>query len=467
MDLKQRILSRLPSVDECLKSPYGQGWVESYPRRVILRSIREIIEEKRREILNGGDPDLSIDVLAMEIEERIKRHSSFRLRPVINATGVIVHTNLGRSILSERAIDNIVNIAGNYSNLEYDIEQGKRGKRYSHLRDILLELTGAEDAIVVNNNASAVLLCLNTFAKDREVVVSRGELVEIGGSFRIPEVMRSSGAILREVGTTNKTHLSDYRDALCGDTALLLKVHQSNYRIIGFTEEVSIDELVRLAGEFKVPIMADLGSGCMIDLRKYGIYGEPTVQEVIRAGVDIVCFSGDKLLGGPQAGIILGRGRMIQRILKNPLLRALRVDKMTIAALEATFMQYLDEEKAIKEIPTIRMLIQPVDEIKGRAKRLYNLLRRQGVLKADIQVLRETSRAGGGALPEIEVPTFVVSIRPEGLSVNTLEKRLRYGRPPVITRIKGDRLLLDMRTVNDRELKILYRCIVSAITTNE
>lgn len=457
----------MPSVDECLKSPYGQGWAGSYPRRIVLRSIREVIEEKRREILSGNDPDLSIDVLAMEIEERIRRHSSFRLQPVINATGVIVHTNLGRSILSERAIENIVDVARSYSNLEYNIEQGKRGERYSHLREILVELTGAEDGIVVNNNASAVLLCLNTFAKDREVIVSRGELVEIGGSFRIPEVMRSSGAILREVGTTNKTHLRDYRDAFCGDTALLLKVHQSNYRVVGFTEEVSIDELVRLAGEFKVPVMADLGSGCMIDLKRYGIYGEPTVQEVIKAGVDIVCFSGDKLLGGPQAGIILGRGWMIQKIRKNPLLRALRVDKMTIAALEATFMQYLDEEGAIKEIPTMRMLLQPVGYIRRRARRLYSLLKRHEGLKADIQIIQETSRAGGGALPEIEVPTFAVSIKPQGLTVNALEKRLRHGRPPVITRIRGDRLLLDMRTVNNNELKILGECIVSALTRQQ
>jgi L-seryl-tRNA(Ser) seleniumtransferase len=464
MDTKHQRLSSLPSVDECLKSTYAQSWISSYPRRIVLRSIREVLEKKRIEILNGLNPDISIDALAREIEGRVIAYSSYKLVPVINATGVIVHTNLGRSILSEKAIENVISIAGCYSNLEYDIGQGKRGERYSHLRDILRELTGAEDGIVVNNNASAVLLCLNTFAKDREVIVSRGELVEIGGSFRIPEVMRSSGAILREVGTTNKTHLNDYRDALCGNTALMLKVHQSNYRVIGFTEEVSISALVRLAGEFKIPVMADLGSGCMIDLKKYGIYDEPTVQDVIKAGVDIVCFSGDKLLGGPQSGIILGRRRMIQKIRKNPLLRALRVDKMTIAALEATFMQYLDEGEVFREIPTVRMLLQAAEDIKRRAKRLYSLLKKQASLKADIQVVSETSRAGGGALPEVELPTFVVSIKPVDVSVNTLERGLRDGKPPVITRIKDDRLLFDMRTVNNRELKILVECIVSALT---
>jgi len=461
MDIKHQRLSSLPSVDECLKSIYGQRWADSYPRRVVLRSIREVIEERRKEILSGKNPDLSIDMLAMEIERRIRRYSSYSLLPVINATGVIVHTNLGRSILSERAIENILSISGGYSNLEYEIEQGRRGERYSHLKEILRELTGAEDSIVVNNNASAVFLCLNTFAKDREVIVSRGELVEIGGSFRIPEVMRSSGTILREVGTTNKTHLKDYRDALCGNTALILKIHQSNYRVIGFAEEVPIEALVRLGEEFNLPVMFDLGSGCMIDLNKYGIHGEPMVQDIIKTGVDIVCFSGDKLLGGPQAGIIIGKEKMIQRIRRNPLLRALRVDKMTIAALEATFMQYLDEERVIKEIPTVRMLLQPLEDIKRRAKRLYYLLKKQASLKADIRVVQETSRAGGGALPEIELPTYVVSIKPMEFTVNHLEKRLRHESPPVIARIKEDRLLFDVRTINDRELKILVKCIVS------
>ncbi len=462
MNIKQQRLSQIPSVDECLKSTYGQRWIQSYPKRVILRSIREVLEEKRKKILNGLNPEVSIDSVVHEIEERIQVLSSYRLISLINATGVIVHTNLGRSILSDKAIENVINVARGYTNLEYDLHRGMRGERYSHLRDILKELSGAEDGIVVNNNAAAVLLCLNTFARDREVVVSRGELVEIGGLFRIPEVMRSSGAILTEVGTTNKTRLSDYRDALCGNTALLLKVHQSNYKVIGFTEEVTLEGLVELAREFKIPVMADLGSGCMIDLKKYGIYGEPTVQDVIRAGVDIVCFSGDKLLGGPQAGIILGRQWMVQKIRKNPLLRALRVDKMTIAALEATFMPYLDEDRAIREIPAIRMLAQPVEDIRRRARRLCSSLKKHISRHAEIQVVSEISRAGGGALPETDLPSFVVSIKPISISVNRLESRLRHGEIPVIARIKDDALLLDMRTVQDRELKSLIGCLISA-----
>lgn len=464
MNIKQQQLSRIPSVDEFLKSQYGDRWLISYPRRIVISSIRRVLQEKRNEILNGLNPDILIDTLAHEIESMINRRLSYQLTPVINATGVIIHTNLGRSILSERAIENAMFVAKNYSNLEYDLKMGRRGERYSHLKDILTELSGAEDGIVVNNNAAAVLLCLNTFARDREVVVSRGELVEIGGSFRIPEVMRSSGAILREVGTTNKTHLSDYRNALCGNTALLLKVHQSNYRVIGFTDEVTIDALVSLAREFKIPLMVDLGSGCMIDLKRYGIHGEPTVQDVIKAGADIVCFSGDKLLGGPQAGIILGREWMLKKIKKNPLLRALRVDKMTISALEATFMQYLDEERAIKEIPTLRMLTESSDIIRGRARRLYNLLNREISEYAEIKIVSETSRAGGGALPEIDLPTFVVSLRPLNMSVNTLEEKLRHGETPVIARIKEEMLLFDMRTVNNSELKRLSECIVFVFT---
>ncbi len=465
MNIKQQRLSQIPSVDECLKSSHGQRWLESHPRRIVLNSIRETLEEKRKEILKGLNPDVSIDSIVHEIEDRIRSFSSYRLIHVINATGVIIHTNLGRSLLSERAIENVINVARSYSNLEYDLKNGRRGERYSHLKDILIELFGVEDGLVVNNNAAAVLLCLNTFAKDREVIVSRGELVEIGGSFRIPEVMRSSGAILREVGTTNKTHLRDYRDALCGNTALLLKVHQSNYKVVGFTEEVTFESLARLAREFKIPLMADLGSGCVIDLKRYSIYGEPTVQDIIRSGVDIVCFSGDKLLGGPQAGIILGRQWMIQKIRKNPLLRALRVDKMTIAALEATLMEYIDEEMAINKIPTVRMLTESQDIIKKRAKRVYNSLKKVISDHARMEIIMDQSRAGGGSLPEVDFMTFAVSIKPLNISVNELEKRLRLGSPPVIARIKEGALLIDVRTVGGNEIKSLINCIKTALAS--
>lgn len=462
MEIKQKKLSKIPSVDELLKSPYGQRWLESYQRKIVIRAIREVLEARRKGIIKGLTPELSIDAITTDVEQKIKELSAYKLKTLINATGVVIHTNLGRAILSDNAIENIRRVSGSYTNLEYELFQGKRGERYSHIKDILKELSGAEDAIVVNNNAAAVLLCLNTFAKDRDVIVSRGELVEIGGSFRIPEVMKSSGAILREVGTTNKTHLSDYKNALSGNTALLLKVHQSNYKVIGFTEEVTIEGLIKLGREYRVPIMADLGSGCMIDLQKYGIHGEPTVQSIIKTGVDIVTFSGDKLLGGPQAGIIIGREKMMQKIMKNSLLRAIRMDKLTLASLEATLMQYLEEEKAVREIPTLRMLTQPLDIIKRRSKKIHNFLKKSISNQAKTEVIRDQSRAGGGSLPEVDFPTFVVSIKPSGISVNILEKRLRLGEPPVIARIKEDALLIDARTIQDIEVRALVNCIISA-----
>ncbi|HDZ84211.1 MAG TPA: L-seryl-tRNA(Sec) selenium transferase, partial [Nitrospirae bacterium] len=350
---KQKLLSKIPSVDELVKNPRGEKWLKRHPRRTVLKAIRTVLDAKRKEILKQGlAGELPIDQISSDIGKEISRLAAYRLKPLINASGVVIHTNLGRAVLSDKAKENMLHVAGSYSNLEYELSQGKRGKRYSHIKDIIKELSGAEDALVVNNNAAAVLICLNTFAKDMEVIVSRGELVEIGGSFRIPEIMESSGAILREVGTTNKTHLSDYENAVSGNIALLLKVHQSNYKLLGFTEEVSIKELVKLGRTYMIPVMTDLGSGCMIDLRQYGIYDEPAVQDVVRSGADIVTFSGDKLLGGPQCGIILGKKKFIQKVQENPLLRAVRVDKLTLAALEATFMQYLDEERACKEIPT-------------------------------------------------------------------------------------------------------------------
>ena len=465
MQAKQKFLSEIPQVDEILKSPHGTMWLAAYPKKTVLKSIRDVLQQKRKDILNGKTPELSHDALLPFIETAIEANSACKLKLLINATGIIVHTNLGRAVLSAKAIENMNCVACSYSNLEYELAQGKRGKRYSHLKDIIKELTGAEDAIAVNNNAAAVLVCLNTFAKDREVVVSRGELVEIGGSFRIPEVMKSSGAILREVGATNKTHLSDYENVLCGNTALLLKVHRSNYQVTGFTEEVSMEMLAKLGREYKVPVMADLGSGCMIDLGEYGIHGEPTVQSIVNAGVDIITFSGDKLLGGPQAGVILGREKMIQKIQKNPLLRAVRIDKLSLAALEATLMQYLDEEKAVKDIPTLRMLTQPVDIIKKRARRIYASLKKDIGGRAEMEIIKDKSQAGGGSLPGADFPTFAVSIKPSGISVNELEKRLRLGNPPVIARIKENALLLDARTVGDAELKGLVNCVKTAIAT--
>jgi len=463
MNEKQKLLSHLPSVDKILKSEQGVQWLKTYPRGYVLQAIREVIDLKRRDIIEALNPDLSEELMIAEIESKLEKLTSYSLRPLINATGVVIHTNLGRSILSEKALENITRISGSYSNLEYDVEEGKRGKRYSHLKRILKEVTGAEDALIVNNNAAAVLLCLNTLAKGKEVIVSRGELVEIGGSFRMPEIMASSSALLHEVGTTNKTHLHDYEKAINEDTALILKVHQSNYRITGFTKEVSVEDLVNLGRRHQVPVMFDLGSGCLIDLKPFGIHNEPVVKEIVDSGVDIITFSGDKLLGGPQGGVIVGKKQYIEIIQKNPMTRAMRIDKLTLAGFEATLMEYIDEEKAIENIPTLRMLLQKPKEIKGRAKKIATRLKRE-IKDVRIHVLPDSSRAGGGAMPETDLPTYVISINPNNQSVNELEEKLRKGNPPIITRIKEDSLILDARTVRDKEIENLVKGVRAALS---
>jgi L-seryl-tRNA(Ser) seleniumtransferase len=349
-----------------------------------------------------------------------------------------------------------------YSNLEYNVEEGKRGKRYDHIKGLLRDLTGAEDAVVVNNNAAAVLLSLSALASKREVVISRGELVEIGGSFRIPDVMVQSGALLREVGTTNKTHVRDYEDAINEDTALLLKVHQSNYRIIGFAEDVSIDELVRLGKNSGIPVMFDLGSGCFVDLAPYGIRGEPVVGDVVKRGVDIVTFSGDKLLGGPQAGIIVGRKEILDVIGRHPLARAVRIDKLTLSALETTLFHYTNIEKAKGDVPVLRLLLQDEVTIKRRAQRILRLIKKETDTVLG-QIKRDVSQAGGGSLPAINLPTYVVSLRAQDLSTTDFEERLRKGKPPVISRVREDEILLDARTINDSEVNPLVKAIKMAI----
>ncbi|MDI6801686.1 MAG: L-seryl-tRNA(Sec) selenium transferase [Thermodesulfovibrionales bacterium] len=461
---KQKLLSSLPSVDEILKSGKGLVWQEAYPRRYVLQAIREIIEHTRQLILKDEIKEISMEGLLPEIQIKIEKLSSFSLRPVINATGIVMHTNLGRSVLSEEILENVKKVACGYSNLEYDIEKGERGKRYSHIQKLLNDITGAESSLIVNNNAAAVFVCLSALAKGKEVIVSRGELVEIGGSFRVPDVMSASGAVLREVGTTNKTHLRDYESAINENTGLLLKVHQSNFRTIGFTKSVEIDELVTLGKKHNIPVMFDLGSGCLIDLKPYGVHIEPTVQEIVKSGCDIVTFSGDKLLGGPQGGVIAGKSELIEKIAKNPLMRAVRIDKLTLSAFEAVLMNYLDEDTAKKQTPTLRMLLQDVNEIKTRAKKIATRLKRE--IKediADIAVMEDSSQSGGGALPEIEFKTFVVAIKPKKLSVNKLEERLRHSSPPVIARIKEDALIIDARTVADWEIKALVKGIEGAL----
>jgi len=426
-----------------------------------LEAIRKALNLFREDLLRREDPSsvqeflFSFEHLYPLFQREIDLQVQPRLRRIINATGVVIHTNLGRAPLHSSALEHMVDVARRYSNLEYDLHAGERGTRYSHVEEILCRLSGAESALVVNNNAAAVLLCLNTFAEGKEAIVSRGELVEIGGAFRIPDVMKRSGALLREVGTTNRTHLRDYQKAMGPETALLLKVHTSNFRVMGFTSEVSLEEMVELGRGKNVPVMNDLGSGCLVDLSRYGLEKEPTVQEAVKTGVDVVTFSGDKLLGGPQAGIIVGKKRFLDLLKANPLTRALRIDKLTLAALESTLVLYLDENRAIEEIPTLRMLTLDQGRLKRRGRRLLKRLAGGVDKEASLNLREDISHVGGGALPLQEIPTMVLAIKPLHLSVNDLEKKLRSGAPPVISRISRDELILDMRTIFDDEVPLV------------
>jgi L-seryl-tRNA(Ser) seleniumtransferase len=457
-------------VDEFLLRPEVENLLRIYPRNVVVEGIRKGLGRLRQELLEKENlSDIENDrfsfehlypLLQREIELQIQPH----LRRVINATGVVIHTNLGRSPLHPSALQHLVEVAQTYSNLEYDIDLGERGNRYAHVEGILCRLSGAESVLVVNNNAGAVLLALNTLAEGREAIVSRGELVEIGGAFRIPDVMKRSGAILREVGTTNRTYLSDYQKAIGPQTALLLKVHTSNFRVMGFASDVHLKDLVQLGREHHIPVIDDLGSGCFIDLTQYGLEKEPTVQEAIQTGVEAVTFSGDKLLGGPQAGIIVGKKSILDLIKTNPLTRALRIDKLTLAALESTLLLFLDEKQAMEEVPTLKMLALDLSRLKRRGRRL--LKRLSDRIKKEIQLtLREdVSQVGGGALPLQELPTMVVAIKPFNFSVNSLEKNLRQGEPPIIARISKEELILDIRTVFDEEIPLLVSGIEKVLT---
>ncbi len=454
---KKEYLRRLSAVDEVLKLSEIQLMMELYPRDVVVDATRFVIDDLRERILTTEDEskllqlDLSSEAMVPQVQRKVEDIVSPSLRRVINATGVVIHTNLGRSILSQEAVRGLVEVASHYSNLEFDLDKGERGSRHDHLTELIRTLTKAEDGMVVNNNASAVLLTLCTFAKEREVIVSRGELVEIGGSFRIPDVMRESGAVLQEVGTTNKTYVSDYRAAINENTAMLLKVHASNFKIVGFTHEAMIEELVQLGREFNLPVMYDLGSGVLADLPSLQLAGEPTAAGALRAGVDVITFSGDKLLGGPQAGIIIGKSRYISRLKKHPLARAIRVDKFTIAALEATLKAYFDPQKSFENIPTLRMITIPLEELKKRAEELADMLRAKVPDKFKVEVKDEIGRAGGGALPLTELPTYVVLLEPRFSTVGEVEQRLRENVPPIIVRIKEEKILLDARTILPEE----------------
>jgi len=456
---QQKLLRMLPGVDQLLELSKADAFFEDMPKTVVTRSIRQTLESRRHRILTAESgisaPDLSAARIMQRVKDAVGEDMTPNLKSVINATGVVVHTNLGRSLVSSEVSENLAQIAGRYSNLEYDLKAGRRGSRYSSVEDILCEISGAEAGMVVNNNAAAVLLCLETIARNQEVVVSRGELVEIGGSFRVPDVMTKSGAILKEVGTTNRTHLRDYENALDNNTALMLKVHRSNYSVIGFTAEVSLKELVELGLKNDVPVMEDLGSGTFIDFSRYGLVKEPTVQESVSAGVDVVTFSGDKLLGGPQAGIIVGKKQIVERVKQNPLARALRIDKMTLAALETTLRLYRDEDRAIRRIPTLRMLTVDINDLTTRAANLADDLSAIGGSRIDIELVQLSSKAGGGALPLLELPSRCLRIRVHGLSANKLEKYLRRNEPPIIGRIENDAYVIDPRTLLDDDLPII------------
>jgi len=463
----QQLLKGLPAVDTLLAREGFADLEQQFGRELLLEELRGFLDDLRRQAVEG---DLTADELQRQsgtaltgVRQRLEQRTAFSLQPVINATGVILHTNLGRAPLSPETLQRVARLGAGYSNLEYDLDQGQRGSRNDHFCRMLAELTGAEAGTVVNNNAGAVLLALNSLSEGLETVVSRGELVEIGGSFRIPDVCSKSGARLREVGTTNRTHLHDYQKAIGPDTGLLLKVHGSNYRIVGFTREVPLEEMVQLGRAHGLPVMYDLGSGSLLDLAPLGLPDEPTVASALAAGADVVTFSGDKLLGGPQAGLIVGREEAVSKLDANPLKRALRVDKLTIAALELTFRDYLTGRAEVT-VPVVRMLFMPPGTVRRRARlfirRLRNLL---GDRPLKLGVEQGSSRVGGGAAPERDLPTWLAAVQPVKRSAASLERRLRRLKPPVVARVHEDRVFFDFRTVLPGEDKLLATLVAGVL----
>lgn len=451
---KNQLLRDLPKIDELLKEEVVNNEINFTARKVVVETLREVIDNYRELILKDSISEYSKEDILEGFLQLLEEKKGSKFKKVINAAGVVIHTNLGRSLLAKKALENVVNVSDNYNNLEYDLKKGQRGSRYSHVEEIIKKVTGAEAAMVVNNNAAAVMLVLNTLCKDKEAIVSRGQLVEIGGSFRVPDVMTFSGAKLIEVGTTNRTHLYDYENNINENTGVLLKIHTSNFKILGFTEDVSLEELVQLGVEKDIPVIEDIGSGTLIDFSKYGFTYEPTVQESIKKGADVVTFSGDKMLGGPQAGIIIGKKKYIDKMKKNQLTRALRIDKMTLAALEGTLKYYLDEEEAVKNIPTLHMILSSKEEHKKRAQRLKKKLQNK-IKSFKFTIEEDYSMVGGGSMPTEKIKTYVIRIKSEQFSPQELEKKLRENKNPIIIRISNNEAILDIRTIFDKDFDLI------------
>lgn len=459
------LLRSLPSVDEVMRSPKMGELLAAEGHAAVADAAREVLTRVRREIQEETfDPErlkLALAGLPDAITREVRRRARYSLRPVINATGVILHTNLGRAPLSATAIDHIREVATQYSNLEFEISAGERGKRDIHIQHLFARLFNGEErsTVVVNNNAAAVLLTLNSLAEGGEVIVSRGELVEIGGSFRIPDVMSKSGAVLREVGTTNRTRIADYERAINERTRLLLRVHRSNFEIVGFVEQPALGELVALGRKYNIPVAEDLGSGALFDLRALNVHGETTVHESLAAGVDVITYSGDKLLGGPQAGIITGRKELVTRIRTNPLFRALRVDKLIYAALEATLMAYLRQD--YDSIPALRLMNTPADQLRARAEQLAEQIKREAH-GLEAMVVATESLIGGGAAPAATLPSFAVALVASAMSPNEMAVKLRKSEQPVIARVEDGRVLLDLRTVFAGQDSLLAAAVTAA-----
>ncbi len=458
--MNQNLLRQIPKVDELLKESEMLSLLEQYPRHLVVDAVRETLEHLRQTILSGAAFEIAVEGLARQIREIVSKKQERHLKRVINGTGIIIHTNLGRSNLSQKAIEAVVQAAGHYSNLEYDLEQGRRGSRYSHVEGVICELLGCEAALIVNNNAAAVLLALSALGNEKEAIVSRGELVEIGGSFRVPDVMQQGGCLLREVGSTNRTHLRDYENAINENTALILRVHTSNYRIVGFTKTVPLKELKSLSLRTEIPLVEDMGSGLLMKLARYRLGDEPTVQESLAAGVDVITFSGDKLLGGPQAGIIVGKKEYIDLMKQHPLNRALRIDKMTLAALEVTFSHYQDEAEAVKKIVTLQKIALTKEELKVKAGRLIIPIKK--IFPVSAYITEISSQVGGGALPIQQLPSYGIVLNIEHYSPHAIEETLRKGNPPIIGRIVKEQYLLDVRTLEEEEFPIIVQQIRTA-----